>query len=521
MVHKFKEEEDRFMRALISVSNKEGIVPLAEGLVSLGVEIISTGGSFQRLADSGVPVTNVSDVTQFQECLDGRVKTLHPAVHAGILAIRDNKEHMSTLEELNIKPIDLLIINLYPFKETVLREGVSFEDTIEQIDIGGPTMLRAGAKNFRDVAVVTDPADYDLILKELRQKGGVTLDTKAYLATKVFEETAYYDSLIAEYFRKQSGKKYPDKLTVAMDKAQDLRYGENPHQSACFYREPLSVSGTVSDCRQLAGKELSYNNISDSNAAINLVKEFDEPCVVAIKHNTPCGVAIGLDLFTAYEKAYACDPQSIFGGIVATNKMIDKKTAEKMTEIFLEVIIAPRFSDEALEVFRKKENLRLLELPEISNSLPKVDTMRKVAGGMLVQELDTHSPSDEYEIATERIPGGNEISDMIFAMKVCKHTSSNAIVFAKDGATLSIGGGQVSRVWSVENCVNHLLSDATGGVMASDAFFPFPDSIELAAKAGIKAVIQPGGSKNDSASVDACNEHGIAMIMTNVRHFKH
>lgn len=509
------------MRALISVSNKEGIVKLAEGLVALGVEIISTGGSYQRLADSGIPVTNVSEVTQFQECLDGRVKTLHPAVHAGILAMRDNTEHMKTLEDLNIQPIDLLIINLYPFKETVMKENVSFEDTIEQIDIGGPTMLRAGAKNFRDVAVVTDPADYDIILQELGQKGQVSLDTKAYLATKVFEETAYYDTLIAEYLRKHTGKKYPDKLTVAMDKAQDLRYGENPHQSACFYRDPIHVQGTVSACRQLAGKELSYNNINDANGAINLVKEFSEPCVVAIKHNTPCGVAIGLDLFTAYEKAYACDPQSIFGGIVATNQVVDQKTAEKMSEIFLEVVIAPSFSEEALDVFSKKANLRLLELADISIALPKVDGMKKVAGGMLVQELDHLTESDKYDVATDRIPSEKEISDMMFAMKVCKHTSSNAIVFAKDGATLSIGGGQVSRVWSVENCVNHVLTDATGGVMASDAFFPFPDSIELAAKAGIKAVIQPGGSKNDSASVDACNEHGMAMIMTHVRHFKH
>lgn len=509
------------MRALISVSNKEGIVKLAEGLVELGVEIISTGGSYQRLKDSGIAVTNVSDVTQFQECLDGRVKTLHPSVHAGILAMRDNAEHMKTLEELNIQPIDLLIINLYPFKETVCKKNVSFEDTIEQIDIGGPTMLRAGAKNFRDVAVVTDPDDYDKILAELKEKKEISLETKKYLATKVFEETAYYDSLIAEYFRGQTGKKYPEKLTVALDKAQDLRYGENPHQSACFYRDPIDVSGTVAGCVQLAGKELSYNNINDANAAINLVKEFTEPCVVAIKHSTPCGVAVGLDLFSTYEKAYNCDPQSIFGGIVATNQVVDEKTALKMTEIFLEVIIAPEFSAEALAVFKKKENLRLLELADISSNYPSTEHMKKVAGGMLLQEMDLVPQSDDYKVATERIPGETEISDLFFAMKVCKHTASNAIVFAKDGATLSIGGGQVSRVWSVENCVNHVLSDATGAVMASDAFFPFPDSIELAAKAGIKAVIQPGGSKNDQASIDACNSHGIAMIMTDVRHFRH
>lgn len=508
------------MRALISVSNKDGIVKLAEGLVELGVELISTGGSYQRLKDSGVAVTNVSDVTQFQECLDGRVKTLHPAVHAGILAMRDNAEHMKTLEELEIKPIDILVINLYPFKETVFKK-VSFADTIEQIDIGGPTMLRAGAKNFKDVAVVTDPADYELILKELQEKKEISYETKIYLATKVFEETAYYDSLISAYFREKTQKEFPEKLTMAFDKAQDMRYGENPHQAACFYREPLNIEGTVAECKQLAGKELSYNNINDANAAIALVKEFEEPCVVAIKHSTPCGVAVGLDLFTAYEKAYSCDPQSIFGGIVATNKEIDEKTAEKMCEIFLEVIIAPRFTEEALAVFEKKANLRLLELHQISKELPSKMHMKKVGGGVLIQEMDLMSDGKDYKIPTERIPSGTEISDMIFAMKVCKHTASNAIVFAKDGATIAVGGGQVSRVWSVENCVNHALSDATGAVMASDAFFPFPDSIELAAKAGIKAVIQPGGSKNDGLSVDECNKHGIAMVMTDVRHFRH
>lgn len=509
------------MRALISVSNKEGIVKFAEELVGLGVELISTGGSYQRLKDSGIPVQNVSDITKFQECLDGRVKTLHPAVHAGILAMRSNPEHMKTLKDLDISPIDLLVINLYPFKETISKADVPFEEAIENIDIGGPTMLRAGAKNFQDVAVVTDPGDYDTVLAELKADQAISLETKEYLAGKVFEETAYYDSLIAQYLRQRKGTQYPQKLTVALDRKQSLRYGENPHQSACFYQEPLPKGGTIADCQQISGKELSYNNIGDANAAINLVKEFNEPCVVAIKHSTPCGVAVGIDLVSAYQKAYDCDPQSIFGGIVATNQVLDGKTAEKMSKIFLEVIIAKEFSPEALEILTKKANLRLLELAEIDSPPTSDLTLRKISGGMLLQETDCLPPSSEFEIATERIPGGGEISDMLFAMKVCKHTASNAIVFAKDGATLSIGGGQVSRVWAVENCVNHNLQPALGGVMASDAFFPFPDSIELAAKAGIKAIIQPGGSKGDQACIDACNTHGIAMIFTGTRHFKH
>lgn len=510
------------MRALISVSNKEGIVKLAEELLAMGVELISTGGSYQRLKDSGITVTKVEDITKFQECLDGRVKTLHPAIHAGILAMRNNPEHMATLQELDIQPIDILVINLYPFKETIAKSSVTLEEAIENIDIGGPTMLRAGAKNYGDVAVVTDPEDYDKIIEELRETKEISLETKTYLATKVFEETAYYDSLIAQYLREVRGGKYPNKLTVPLDKAQDLRYGENPHQSACFYRDPLPFAGSITGAMQIAGKELSYNNINDANAAIQVVKEFtDETFVVAIKHGTPCGAATGLDLFSAYEKAYQADPQSIFGGIVATNQPIDEETAAKMCEIFLEVVIAPAFTPEAMEVFSKKQNLRLLKLPDITKRNLKAQSMKKVSGGMLVQDVDNHFFSDEVTVVTERIPSGNELNDLIFAMKICKHTTSNAIVFAKDGATLSVGGGQVSRVWSVENCANHMLGEGTGGVMASDAFFPFPDSIAIAAKAGIKAIIQPGGSKNDQASISACNEHGIAMVVTNVRHFKH
>lgn len=510
------------MRALISVSDKTGIVEFAEKLQKLGVEIISTGGSYQRLKDSGILVTNVSDITNFKECLDGRVKTLHPNVHAGILAMRSNKEHMKTLEELDIKPIDILVINLYPFKETISKEDVSLEDAIENIDIGGPTMLRAGAKNYQDVAVITDPSDYDKIIFELTENKEISLDTKTELSIKVFEETAYYDTLIANFLREKNGKSYPEKLTIAYDKAQDMRYGENPHQSACFYKEPLSEKGKLSNAVQLWGKELSYNNINDTNGALNLLKEFkDTPAVIAVKHSSPCGVSIDIDVYGAYKKAYECDPVSIFGGIIATNQTIDKKTAEKMAETFLEVIIAPDFSEEALEIFKTKKNLRLLKLEDIEHKSTKEITYKKVSGGMLVQDADTAEITDKFEIVTDRIPSKAEVEDMVFAMKVCKHTTSNGIVFAKDNATVSIGGGQVSRVWSVENCVNHSNDKSLGAVMASDAFFPFRDAVYIAIKAGIKAIIQPGGSVRDQDIIDLCNEHGIAMVFTKTRHFKH
>ena len=509
------------MRALISVSDKEGIVAFANKLQNLGVDIISTGGSYSRLLDSGIQVTNVSDVTNFKECLDGRVKTLHPSIHAGILAIRDNNDHMDTLKELNIEPIDILVINLYPFKETISKPNVPFEEAIENIDIGGPTMLRAGAKNYKDVAVVTDPSDYDKIIDELTANGCVSLKTKSYLALKVFEETAYYDSLIAKYLRDLSGEKFPNKLTLAFDKASDLRYGENPHQDACFYHEPLVKIGSIANGEQLSGKELSYNNINDANGAINLVKEFKEPCVVAVKHSSPCGVGIDIDLYGAYKKAYSCDPVSIFGGIIATNQIVDLKTALKMNEIFLEVIIAPEFTNEAFDVLSGKKNLRLIKISDIHAPQKNELTYKKVSGGILAQDIDNKADGFDFEVVTERIPSRSEVSDMIFAMKVCKHTTSNGIVFAKDKGTISIGGGQVSRIWSVENCVNHANEQSLGAVLASDAFFPFRDGIDLAAKAGIKAIIQPGGSIRDQECIDACNEHGIAMLFTKTRHFKH
>ncbi len=512
------------MRALISVSNKDGIVPFANSLEKLGVEIISTGGSAKRLQDSGIKVKQIEEITKFPECLDGRVKTLHPNIFAGILAMRDNENHMSTLEKFDISTVDIVVVNLYPFRETISKPDVSFEEAVENIDIGGPSMLRAAAKNHKDVAVITDPSDYPVVIKELEETGTISAKTKYRLAVKVFNETAAYDALICNYLTKRLDEQdFPEKLTLTYERQQEMRYGENPHQNACFYKDVLGYADGVTCGEQLHGKELSYNNINDMNGAINLVKEFGEtPSVVAVKHSSPCGVGVDMDLYGAYRKAYTCDPVSIFGGIVATNQIIDEKTANKMNEIFLEVIIAKDFSQGAVDILTKKANLRLVKLENINAPLTSEYMTKKVSGGLLVQEMDTTPITDEFKVVTERIPTKAEVTDMLFAMKVCKHTSSNAIVFAKNGGTLSIGGGQVSRVWSVENCVNHAdQNEVRGAVMASDAFFPFRDGVDLAIKAGITAIIQPGGSVRDQEVIDACNENGVAMVFTNQRHFKH
>ncbi len=510
------------MRALISVSDKTGIVDFANRLEKMGVDIISTGGTHKKLSDSGVKVIEVDEITKFPECLDGRVKTLHPNIFAGILAMRDNAEHMDTIKNFEIGTIDIIVVNLYPFKETISKPNVKFEDAIENIDIGGPSMLRAAAKNYKDVAVITDPADYEVVLKELEETGSVSLETKYRLALKVFSETAAYDALISKYLRERIDEKFTDKITLTFEKQQDMRYGENPHQDACFYKETLGYDAGITAGEQLWGKELSYNNINDANGAINLLKEFgDAPTVIAVKHSSPCGVGTDIDLYGAYKKAYLCDPVSIFGGIVATNKVIDEKTARKMNEIFLEVIIAPDFSETALNIFKDKKNLRLIKLPNITKKLTAELNIKKVSGGLLIQDLDVLDITNDYKVVTDRIPSATEVEDMLFAMKVCKHTTSNGIVFAKNGGTISIGGGQVSRVWSVENCVNHASESILGAVMASDAFFPFRDAVDLAAKNGVKAIIQPGGSVRDQEVIDACNEYGIAMVMTGNRHFKH
>ena len=512
-------------RVLLSVSDKTGIVDFAKGLERLGYEVVSTGGTAKALQDAGVTVTNVSDITGFPECLDGRVKTLHPMVHAGILAMRSNPAHMKQIEDLGVTPIDVVAINLYPFKATILKDGVELEEAIENIDIGGPTMIRAAAKNWQDVAVIVDPADYEKVLAELKN-GELSRDTKFELAGKVFEHTAAYDALIANYLRKQRGADlFPETFTVTYEKVQQMRYGENPHQAAAFYKEVGKFDNTLAAAKQLHGKELSYNNINDANGALDVLKEFgfDEPCAVAVKHANPCGVGIGKDIYEAYKNAHDADPVSIFGGIVVLNRKVDVKTANELAKIFLEIIIAPEFEKEAFDILAQKQNIRLMTLPMLAkeNSKEMLD-MKKVAGGLLVQNLDTELMNeDELKCVTDRAPTEEELKQLKFAWKVVKHTKSNAIVLAKDNMTTGVGPGQTNRVTALELAVKYAGEKAKGSVMASDAFFPFPDCVEVAKQNGITAIIQPGGSIRDEESIKACNEAGIAMVFTNMRHFKH
>ncbi len=512
-------------RALISVSDKEGIVELAKELKNLGVEIISTGGTASLLQESGIQVTGISDVTGFPECLDGRVKTLHPKVHGGLLAMRSNPEHMKQLDELKIEPIDMVVVNLYPFKKTILKEKVTLEEAIENIDIGGPTMLRSAAKNYQDVVVLVDPADYAPVLQELKETGTVSQKTKFRLSFKVFDHTSHYDTLIAQYMRTKldDAEEFPAALTLTFEKAQEMRYGENPHQKAAFYKEVGKIAGCLTSAEQLHGKELSFNNINDANGALELLKEFDEPTIVAVKHANPCGVGSADTIYEAYMKAYEADPVSIFGGIVASNREIDKATAIEMNKIFLEIIVAPSFTPEAFEVLTQKKNIRLLKLPDISKKLPTdAYDLKKVAGGLLIQNINTELYDDaELKIVTKKQPTAEELKAMKFAMKVVKHTKSNAIVLAKNNQTIGVGPGQMNRITAANLAINYGKEKCKGAVMASDAYFPFPDCVEAAHQAGITAIIQPGGSQNDQKSIDACDEYGIAMVFTGVRHFKH
>lgn len=509
-------------RALISVSDKTGIVDLAKALVKFGYEIVSTGGTLKTLREAGLDAVDISKITGFPECLDGRVKTLHPNVHAGLLAMRSNEEHMKFLEKMNINTIDVVVVNLYPFKQTISKPGICLQEAIENIDIGGPTMLRSAAKNYQDVTVIVDPEDYARVLSEMEQ-GEVSLDTKFYLMYKVYQHTAYYDTLIANYLRNRIGIKFPQKLTLAFDLAQSMRYGENPHQDAVFYKEPFPVAGSLAKARQLHGKELSYNNINDTNGALNLLKEFTEPTIVACKHSNPCGVASDSTISGAFAKANASDPTSIFGGIIAANREIDKDTAEQIHKIFIEIVVAPSFSAEALEILTKKANIRLLELPDIAQAIPEGNyDMKKVLGGLLVQDYDNKViDKDKINVVTKIAPTQKQLEDLDFAMKVVKHTKSNAIVVAKDKVTLGIGCGQVNRIWATQQAIEHSLTPTQGAVLASDAFFPFDDCVEEAGKAGIAAIAQPGGSRNDELSVQACDKLGISMIFTGDRHFKH
>ena len=509
-------------RALVSVSDKTGIVEFCKRLIACDFEIISTGGTAKALKDAGLPVIGISELTGFPECLDGRVKTLHPIVHAGLLAMRSNPEHMSQLEKLNINTIDVVAVNLYPFKATISKPGVAFEDAVENIDIGGPTMIRAAAKNYQDVAVVVDPKDYERVLSEL-EAGEITLDTKKYLQYKVFAHTAVYDSMISNYLAQQLDIRYPDSITFAYEKAQDMRYGENPHQGASYYSEEFIRAGSLSKAKQLWGKELSYNNINDANGALELVKEFDEPCVVASKHANPCGVGVGETVCEAYIKAYESDPVSVFGGILAINRVVDEATAKEINKIFIEIVIAEGFTKEALDVLTTKKNIRLLELPDIRARREKgAYDMKKVYGGLLIQDYDeTLFAEENVKVVTDRAPTQEEMKALLFNWKVVKYTKSNAIVIGLKDRTTGIGMGQTNRIWAAQQAIEHAGELAKGSVMASDAFFPFPDCVEDCVKAGITAIIQPGGSKNDQLSIDACNQAGIAMIFVGDRHFRH
>lgn len=511
-------------RALISVSDKNGLIELATELHQLGIEMVSTGGTATALVRAGLPVTNVSDITGFPECLDGRVKTLHPKIHGGILAIRDNAEHMQTLAKLAITPIDLVIINLYPFKATVQKPGVSVEECIENIDIGGPSMLRAAAKNHQDVTVLVDPKDYAQVLQEIKETGNTTHQTRFNLARKVFEHTAAYDALIAQYFLKQSGAaELPDQMTLTFEKISGLRYGENPHQQASFYREALPKPGSLTEAEQLGGKELSYNNIADTDAAIALLKEFSEPTVVAIKHANPCGVGSADSLLAAWDKAFEADKVSIFGGIVALNRPVERAVAEAMKDVFLEVIIAPDFEPDALTVLQAKKNLRLLRLPSVAAPIAAGELMYKqVFGGLLIQDQDTTVvPETGWQVVTETSPTAADEADLLFAMKVVKHVKSNAIVLVKNRQTVGVGPGQPNRITSAGIAIKNAGEKAFGAVLGSDAFFPFADTVEAAAAAGIAAIIQPGGSLRDQESIDACNRAKIPMVFTGMRHFRH
>ena len=503
-------------RALISVSDKTNIVEFAKGLEKYGFEIISTGGTFTYLKNNGVACISIEDVTHFPEILEGRVKTLHPKIHGGLLSKRGNELHNKHVAENNIEYIDLVCVNLYPFEATVKKEGVSEEEIIENIDIGGPSMLRSAAKNFNDVTVVTDIRDYDRILNEL-ENGGITLATRRSLAIKVFNTTASYDAAIANYFNKADNL-IPEKLTLSYTLEDTLRYGENPHQKAYHYVQDNNESYALQNAVQLHGKEMSYNNIQDASAALDILAEFDEIACVAVKHMNPCGVAIGKDVFEAYSRAYDADPVSIFGGIVAINGIVDKATAEKMHSIFLEIILAVDYDDEALEILTKKKNLRIYKLGDKNNNHEQ--QIKSVRGGILVQDFNSEL-AESYEVVTDKQPTKEQMSDLEFGLKIVKHVKSNAIVVVKNGQTLGIGAGQMNRVGSCKIALEQAGAHAEGAVLASDAFFPMRDSVDLAAEYDIAAIVQPGGSIRDQESIDACNEKGMAMLFSKIRHFKH
>jgi phosphoribosylaminoimidazolecarboxamide formyltransferase / IMP cyclohydrolase len=517
----------KIQRALISVSEKSGVVEFARALAALGVQIISTGGTAQLLAREGIAATEVSAHTGFPEMLDGRVKTLHPKIHGGLLARRDDAAHMNALRGAGIAPIDLLVVNLYPFQATVADPDCRFEDAVENIDIGGPAMLRAAAKNHAGVAVVVDPADYQRVLKEIQSAGEVSDATRFELAKKVFAHTSAYDGAIANYLSSLDAQRrrgeYPDTLSLQLSKLQDLRYGENPHQSAAFYRDERPVAGSLASYRQVQGKELSYNNIADADTAWECVKSFSEPACVIVKHANPCGAAIGATLHEAYGKAFRTDPTSAFGGIIAFNRALDAATAEAVGKQFAEVVIAPRLEASVKEILSMKANVRVLEVP-LAHDVQRHE-YKRIGGGLLVQTTDFHPLERKaLRVATRKQPTDSQWSDLLFAWRVAQYVKSNAIVFCGGGATLGVGAGQMSRVDSAR--IASIKADnaglgLAGSVVASDAFFPFRDGLDVVVKAGAAAVIQPGGSMRDDEVIAAADEHGVAMVLTGVRHFRH
>jgi phosphoribosylaminoimidazolecarboxamide formyltransferase/IMP cyclohydrolase len=520
-------------RALISVYDKSGIVEFARELNSLGVEIISTGGTYRALQAAGIPVLEVAQVAGFPEILEGRVKTLQAQIHAGILAIRSNPEHMAQLKEHDVTPIDMVVVNLYPFRETVANPNVALEDAVEKIDIGGPTMVRAAAKNWQDVAVLVNPARYAQVLSEIRSTGDVALTTKFDLMVEAFEHTSSYDTAIAAWLTSRGreivtgrvggqAETFPKTMTIQLSKVQDLRYGENPHQQAAFYADGSVGGTTIVGAKQLHGKELSFNNINDAHAALQLVKEFDRPAAVAVKHMNPCGVAVADKLADAYRRAYDADPVSIFGGIIALNRPCDEETALEIKKIFVEIVLAPSFDEGALKVLTKKKDIRLLEVGPIEREAPAGYDVKRVAGGYLLQNWDAIAEDPQtWKTVTEAGVTPELLADLDFAWKVCKHVKSNAIVVAKGGMTLGVGAGQMNRIDAARHALRQAGEGARGAVLASDAFFPFPDVAEAAGEAGIKAIAQPGGSIRDEESIAACNKLGLAMLFTGVRHFRH
>jgi phosphoribosylaminoimidazolecarboxamide formyltransferase/IMP cyclohydrolase len=507
--------------ALLSVSDKTGLLDLAHALVRAGYTLVSTGGTLKALAHADLPVESIETLTGFPEMLDGRVKTLHPKVHGGLLYRRDLAAHVETAREHGIDPIDVVVVNLYPFKQTIADPACPYDRAIENIDIGGPSMLRSAAKNHASVTVLCDPADYPHVIDELNATGQTTLALRERLAAKVFRTTAAYDALIANYLTQRSGEAFPERFTPTFELKQNLRYGENPHQQAAFYSTPFPEANSVAACVQHHGKELSYNNIQDAAAALALLSEFDEACVVALKHTNPCGVGIAETIDEAWVKAYEADPVSIFGGVVAFNREVSLPIATACAQLFLEILIAPSYATQALAVLTQKKNLRILTLPQAL--APKAtQTMIKVSGGMLVQEPDLSiSGINEVRIVTTAQPTPDQLKDLLFGEKVVKHVKSNAIVVVKNGQTLGVGAGQMNRVGAAKIALEQASSKAFGAVLASDAFFPMPDTVELAAQYGITAILQPGGSLKDQDSIDACDAHGIAMGMTGTRHFKH